>query len=112
MVTVTRDEVPCLCTSMPGAVEDYPFGDEVAVFKVGRKMFALASGTSIAYGCSCWMPTGTYSGPGPDAASAETRAARTSVSGAASEKRARSEEACNGTDCSAVSMSRKVEGRT
>jgi predicted DNA-binding protein (MmcQ/YjbR family) len=26
---------------MPGAVEDYPFGDEVAVFKVGGKMFAL-----------------------------------------------------------------------
>ncbi len=30
-----------LCTSLPGAVEDYPFGDEVAVFKVGGKMFAL-----------------------------------------------------------------------
>jgi predicted DNA-binding protein (MmcQ/YjbR family) len=26
---------------MPGAVEDYPFGDGVAVFKVGGKMFAL-----------------------------------------------------------------------
>ena len=24
-----------------GAIEDYPFGDEVAVFKVGGKMFAL-----------------------------------------------------------------------
>lgn len=29
------------CTALPGAVEDYPFGDEVAVFKVGGKMFAL-----------------------------------------------------------------------
>jgi predicted DNA-binding protein (MmcQ/YjbR family) len=26
---------------MPGAVEDYPFGDDVAVFKVGGRMFAL-----------------------------------------------------------------------
>ena len=27
--------------TLPGAVEDYPFGDEAAVFKVGGKMFAL-----------------------------------------------------------------------
>ena len=26
---------------MPGSVEDYPFGDGVAVFKVGGRMFAL-----------------------------------------------------------------------
>jgi predicted DNA-binding protein (MmcQ/YjbR family) len=25
----------------PGAVEDYPFGDDVAVFKVGGRVFAL-----------------------------------------------------------------------
>ncbi len=32
--------------SLPEAVEDYPFGPEVAVFKVGGKMFAtLALGT-------------------------------------------------------------------
>ena len=30
-----------LCSSLSGVVEDYPFGDEVAVFKVGGKMFAL-----------------------------------------------------------------------
>jgi predicted DNA-binding protein (MmcQ/YjbR family) len=30
-----------LCSSLPGAVEDQPFGDGVAVFKVGGKMFAL-----------------------------------------------------------------------
>ena len=30
-----------VCTGLRGAVEDYPFGDEVAVFKVGGKMFAL-----------------------------------------------------------------------
>jgi predicted DNA-binding protein (MmcQ/YjbR family) len=30
-----------LCSRLPGAVEDYPFGDDVAVFKIGGKMFAL-----------------------------------------------------------------------
>lgn len=29
------------CGAKPGAVEDYPFGDEVAVFKVVGRMFAL-----------------------------------------------------------------------
>jgi predicted DNA-binding protein (MmcQ/YjbR family) len=38
---MTRDEVLEVCEGLPGAVEDYPFGDEVAVFKVGGKMFAL-----------------------------------------------------------------------
>jgi predicted DNA-binding protein (MmcQ/YjbR family) len=40
---VDRDQVLALLSGMPGAVEDYPFGDEVAVFKVGGKMFALVS---------------------------------------------------------------------
>jgi predicted DNA-binding protein (MmcQ/YjbR family) len=40
---VTRDDVVDLCSSLRGAVEDYPFGDEVAVFKVAGKMFALVS---------------------------------------------------------------------
>jgi predicted DNA-binding protein (MmcQ/YjbR family) len=40
---VTRDEVLDRCASLPGAVEDYPFGDDVAVFKVGGKMFALVA---------------------------------------------------------------------
>ena len=30
-----------LCSGLPGAVEDYPFGDDAAVFKVGGRMFAL-----------------------------------------------------------------------
>jgi predicted DNA-binding protein (MmcQ/YjbR family) len=38
---VTRDEVLDVCGGLPGAVEDYPFGDGVAVFKVGGRMFAL-----------------------------------------------------------------------
>jgi predicted DNA-binding protein (MmcQ/YjbR family) len=31
------------CLSKPGATEDTPFGEDVLVFKVGGKMFALAS---------------------------------------------------------------------
>lgn len=31
------------CGAKPGAAEDYPFGDEVAVFKVADRMFALVS---------------------------------------------------------------------
>lgn len=38
---MTRDDVLDLCTDLPDAVEDYPFGDSVAVFKVGDRMFAL-----------------------------------------------------------------------
>ena len=38
-----RDDVLHLCAGLPGAVEDYPFGGGVAVFKVGGRMFALVS---------------------------------------------------------------------
>ena len=38
---MTRDDVLEACADLPGSVEDAPFGDEVAVFKVGGKMFAL-----------------------------------------------------------------------
>lgn len=38
---MTRDDLLELCAALPGAVEDYPFGDDVAVFKVGGRMFAL-----------------------------------------------------------------------
>lgn len=40
---MNRDELLALCARMPGAGEEYPFGDEVAVFKVGGKMFAFVS---------------------------------------------------------------------
>ncbi|MGH3804172.1 MAG: MmcQ/YjbR family DNA-binding protein, partial [Pseudonocardiaceae bacterium] len=40
---MTRDEVLDRCASLPGSIEDYPFGDGVAVFKVGGRMFALVS---------------------------------------------------------------------
>ena len=37
-----RDRVMVACGTKPGSAEDYPFGDEVAVFKVAGKMFALS----------------------------------------------------------------------
>ena len=40
---MTRDDVLDRCAGLPGAVEDYPFGDGVAVFKVGGRMFALVA---------------------------------------------------------------------
>jgi predicted DNA-binding protein (MmcQ/YjbR family) len=38
-----RDRVIAECTAEPGSVEDYPFGDDVAVFKVADRMFALVT---------------------------------------------------------------------
>ncbi|HEY3902516.1 MAG TPA: MmcQ/YjbR family DNA-binding protein [Streptosporangiaceae bacterium] len=32
-----------LCLALPGAGEEFPFNDEVSVFKVGGKMFALSA---------------------------------------------------------------------
>ena len=40
---MTRDEVLEICATFAGAVEEYPFGDGVAVFKVGGRMFALVA---------------------------------------------------------------------
>jgi predicted DNA-binding protein (MmcQ/YjbR family) len=40
---LSRDEVLRYCEERFRAVEEYPFGDGVAVFKVGGKMFALVS---------------------------------------------------------------------
>ena len=38
---MTRDDVLAICLDLPAAAETYPFGEEVAVIKVGGKMFAL-----------------------------------------------------------------------
>jgi predicted DNA-binding protein (MmcQ/YjbR family) len=38
---LTRDQVKTYILSKPGAYEDYPFGDDVPVFKVCNKMFGL-----------------------------------------------------------------------
>ena len=35
-----QHELRAQCLAMPGAGEEFPFGDEVSVFKVGGKMFA------------------------------------------------------------------------
>ena len=40
-MTAVRDRVLAACGGKPGAVEDYPFGDGAAVFKVAGRMFAL-----------------------------------------------------------------------
>lgn len=42
-VTSPRERALSQCAQLFGAELTYPFGDEVAVFKVGGKMFALAS---------------------------------------------------------------------
>ena len=34
-------ELRAACLALPGAAEDLPFGDEVSVFKVAGKMFAV-----------------------------------------------------------------------
>ncbi len=43
MARSQRNRVILECSAKPSSVEDYPFGDEVAVFKVAGKMFALVS---------------------------------------------------------------------
>jgi predicted DNA-binding protein (MmcQ/YjbR family) len=40
---VTAAALRRLCLAQPGAVEEFPFGAETSVFKVGGKMFALAA---------------------------------------------------------------------
>jgi len=40
---MTHQQVEQYLLSMPNARLDYPFGEEVAVYKVGDKMFALIS---------------------------------------------------------------------
>lgn len=38
-----RDRVIAECNAKAGSTEEYPFGDEVAVFKIGGRIFALVS---------------------------------------------------------------------
>src|SRR3954466_6898046 len=40
---MTAPELRAHCLAMPGAVEEYPFGPKTSVFKVGGKIFAIAS---------------------------------------------------------------------
>jgi predicted DNA-binding protein (MmcQ/YjbR family) len=43
MTGTGRDRAIAACGGKPGSAEDYPFGDEVAVFKVAGRMFALVT---------------------------------------------------------------------
>ncbi|MBK02212.1 MAG: hypothetical protein CL464_07135 [Acidimicrobiaceae bacterium] len=38
---MTRELLAEICLGQPDAIEDFPFGNHVSVFKVGGKMFAL-----------------------------------------------------------------------
>jgi predicted DNA-binding protein (MmcQ/YjbR family) len=40
---MTPQELRALCLSFDGAVEDFPFGPDTSVFKVGGKLFALTA---------------------------------------------------------------------
>ncbi len=40
---MNRDEIKEFVIVKPGVIEDFPFGDDVSVFKVGDKMFLLMS---------------------------------------------------------------------
>jgi predicted DNA-binding protein (MmcQ/YjbR family) len=39
---VDQHELKAACLAFPGATEEFPFGPEVSVFKVGGKMFAAS----------------------------------------------------------------------
>ncbi len=40
---VDADQLRRYCLVKPGAVEDFPFGDDVSVFKVAGKIFAISA---------------------------------------------------------------------
>jgi predicted DNA-binding protein (MmcQ/YjbR family) len=44
---MTPDELRRCCLRKPGAIEDFPFGEHVSVFKVADKMFALSDLDSL-----------------------------------------------------------------
>jgi predicted DNA-binding protein (MmcQ/YjbR family) len=41
-----QHELKAQCLDLPGAVEDFPFGDEVSVFKVGGRCSRCAPSTA------------------------------------------------------------------
>jgi len=50
-----QHELKAACLALPGAAEEFPFGDEVSAFKVGGKMFALSvlDGTPLEISVKC-----------------------------------------------------------
>jgi predicted DNA-binding protein (MmcQ/YjbR family) len=49
---MTPDELRQCCLRKPGAIEDFPFGERVSVFKVAGKMFALSDLDNLPLECS------------------------------------------------------------
>lgn len=39
---MTPDELRTWCLTLPGAREEFPFGPDASVFKVGKKVFAIS----------------------------------------------------------------------
>ena len=52
---MTSAELRACCLAHPGAAEEFPFGPETSVFKVGGKMFALSAldGMPLAVSVKC-----------------------------------------------------------
>ena len=46
-----RKAVVAACRRLSGATEEYPFGPETLVFKVGGKIFAIMGATSVSLKC-------------------------------------------------------------
>ena len=46
-----REAVVRRCRGLRGSVEDYPFGPDVLVFKVGGKIFAILGDSSVSLKC-------------------------------------------------------------
>lgn len=53
---MTVDQACARCASFPGAVEEFPFGRQTRVYKVGGKIFALfGSGASVSIKGEPWL---------------------------------------------------------
>ena len=50
------DDVTTYCLALPGAAEDFPFGDQPAVYRVGGKIFALLSEGAVPPRVSVKLP--------------------------------------------------------
>jgi predicted DNA-binding protein (MmcQ/YjbR family) len=49
--SVDRASVRRRCLRLPGAYEDFPFGESLAVYKVGGKIFAFLDADSVSLKC-------------------------------------------------------------
>jgi predicted DNA-binding protein (MmcQ/YjbR family) len=51
MPSLDRGSLRTRCSRLLGAYEDFPFGESVAVYKVGGRMFALLDAESVSLKC-------------------------------------------------------------